>query len=110
MFMSDTSTEEMSATQSILVAENRDLRAKLEAVQEMLRAIHADEVDALVTENEGAPQVRTLAGADVAYRTFVEVMCQGAATIAADGTVLYCNRHFAELLRSPFEKTVGASM
>jgi PAS domain S-box-containing protein len=108
--MPPTSTEDISAPQSILVAENRDLRAKLEAVQEMLRAIRADEVDALVTEKEGAPQVRTLGGADVAYRTFVEVMCQGAATIAADGTVLYCNRHFAELLRSPFEKAVGASI
>jgi PAS domain S-box-containing protein len=76
----------------------------------MLRAIRADEVDALVTENDGAQRVRTLQGADVAYRTFVEVMCQGAATVAADGTVLYCNRHFAEVLRSAPEKTIGASV
>ena len=108
--MPDTSTKDNSSATSILIAENRDLRAKLEAVQEMLRAIRANEVDALVTEDSGAPQVRTLGGADVAYRTFVEVMCQGAATIASDGTILYCNRHFAELLRSPFEKTVGASI
>lgn len=75
----------------------------------MLRAIRADEVDALVTENQGTPRVRTLQGADAAYRTFVEVMCQGAATVAADGTILYCNRHFAELLRSPLEQTIGGS-
>lgn len=108
--MHDTSMQDDSPSQSTLAAENRDLRAKLEAMQEMLRAIRADEVDAVVTENGGAQRVRTLQGADVAYRTFVEVMRQGAATIGADGTVLYCNRHFADLLRSPLEQTIGASV
>jgi signal transduction histidine kinase len=37
-------------------------------------------------------------------------MCQGAATVAADGTILYCNRHFAQVLRSPLESTIGASI
>jgi len=108
--MHETSMQQNPATHSTLAAENRELRAKLEAAQEMLRAIRADEVDAVVTENGGAQRVRTLQGADAAYRTFVEVMCQGAATIAADGTVLYCNRHFADLLRSPLEQTIGASV
>src|SRR5688572_15163227 len=101
------STRETHAADDSLAAENRDLRAKLEAAEETLRAIRADEVDALVIKTGEAARVRTLEGADQAYRTFVEVMCQGAATVAVDGSILYCNRHFAELLRSPLEKTIG---
>jgi PAS domain S-box-containing protein len=99
-----------SATLNDLVAENRELRERLEAAEDTLRAIRADEVDALVVKHGDTEQVCTLQGADQAYRTFVEVMCQGAATVAADGSILYCNRHFAELLRSPVEATIGASI
>src|SRR5215212_4260995 len=103
--MQHTSTAERD-----LSAENEELRARLEAAEETLRAIRADEVDALLVKHGDSEQVCTLQGADQAYRTFVEVMCQGAATVAADGIVLYCNRHFAELLRSPLESTIGASI
>src|SRR5215213_2567631 len=99
-----------SMTQRDLLDENRELRARLDAAEETLRAIRADEVDALVVKHGDTDQICTLQGADQAYRTFVEVMCQGAATVAADGTVLYCNRHFAELLRSPLESTIGGSI
>src|SRR4051812_27277478 len=93
-----------------LAAENAELRARLEAAEEMLRAIRSDEVDALVVNQGGTERVRTLAGADESYRTFVEVMSQGAATVTGDGKILYCNRHFAELLRSPLEHTIGTSI
>src|SRR5215212_35997 len=76
-----------SMTQRDLLDENRELRARLEAAEETLRAIRADEVDALVVKHGDADQVCTLQGADQAYRTFVEVMCQGAATVSADGSV-----------------------
>src|SRR4051794_24515725 len=99
-----------TSSESQLVAENRELRAQLEAAEETLRAIRADEVDALVVRRGGCEQVRTLEGADQAYRTFVEVMSQGAATVAADGSIFYCNRHFAELLRSSPQVMIGSSV
>ena len=99
-----------SATQRDLEAENLDLHARLEAAEETLRAIRANEVDAVIVKQGDTEQVCTLQGADQAYRTFVEVMCQGAATVAADGSVLYCNRHFAELLGSPLDAAIGASI
>src|SRR5215204_4020789 len=103
--MQGTSMQSTSAIERDLDAENGELRARLEAAEETLRAIRANEVDALVVQEGDTEQVCTLHGADQAYRTFVEVMCQGAATVAADGSILYCNRHFAELLRSPLEST-----
>nr|MBA2623798.1 PAS domain-containing protein [Chthoniobacterales bacterium] len=100
----------MHRSSSDLETENRDLRARLEAAEEMLRAIRSDEVDALVIEQGGAERVRTLGGADEAYRTFVEVMCQGAATVATDGSILYCNPHFAQLLGRPVDRIIGSSV
>ncbi|MGO8931332.1 MAG: PAS domain-containing protein [Limisphaerales bacterium] len=48
----------------------------------------AGEVDALVMGEE----VYTLKGAETPYRLLIESMNEGAATLAADGTILYCNR------------------
>jgi PAS domain S-box-containing protein len=52
-------------------------------------------------------QVFTLQGAEYAYRALVEAMNEGAATLGADGTVLYCNQHLADLLGVPFEQIIG---
>src|SRR5438045_1495746 len=81
--------------------EAKRLRDRLMVAEETLRAIRGNEVDAVVVDTGGVDRVYTLGGADESYRTFVEVMRQGAATIAMDGAILYCNRHFADLMRSP---------
>jgi len=52
----------------------------------------------------------TLDGADHAYRTLVEAMNEGTATLGFDGTILYCNRHFAALLNIPLQALVGTSI
>lgn len=97
-------------TSGDLELENQKLRARLEAADETLRAIRSYEVDALVVGLSGKEHVFALGGADESYRTFVEVMPQGAITVSRDGTVLYCNRYFADLVRSPLERTIGASI
>ena len=80
-----------------LLVENHELRTRLEEAEELLTAIRAGSVDALVIEGPQGPQVYTLEGADQPYRTYVETMNEGAVTLSQDGTVLYCNRQFAEL-------------
>ena len=52
----------------------------------------------------------TLDSADHAYRTLVETMNEGTATLSFDGTILYCNRHFAALLKMPLQSIVGTSI
>jgi signal transduction histidine kinase len=37
-------------------------------------------------------------------------MFEGAATLSVDGTILYCNKSFAQLLSQPVEKTVGSNI
>ena len=88
--------------------ENERLRARLEELEETLRAIRSGEVDALVVETAGEDQVFTLKSADQTYRLMVEEMQKGAATLSADGVVLYCNPFLATLLDVPVEAMVGA--
>src|SRR5947209_16077570 len=88
----------------------RDLRARLKAAEDTLRAIRANEVDALVIGPGGKEEVRTLGGIDEPYRIFVEAMGQGAATLGDDGTILYCNAAFARMLDRPLEPIRGSSI
>ena len=76
-----------------------------------LRAIGAGEVDALVVS--GGPEgerVFMLSTADHPYRMFVENMHDGAATVSADGLVLYANRRLEELLACPRQSIVGSPL
>jgi PAS domain S-box-containing protein len=91
-------------------AEVQDLRRRLEEAEETLRAIRNGEIDALVVEGLDGERVYTLQGADQSYRSLVEAMHQGAASLSDDGTVLYCNRSFADLVKRPHEKVIGAAV
>lgn len=83
------------------------LRARLESAEETLRAIQSGEVDALMVSGRRGNQVVTLKGGEPAYRMLVEAMSEGAATLSRDGTVLYCNRGFAEMVCMPPGKITG---
>jgi PAS domain S-box-containing protein len=93
-----------------LAAEVQDLRARLLEAEETLRAIRRGEVDALVVEGTRGEQIYTLRGADHFYRIFLEAMHEGAATLTADGVILYCNRRFAEMVALPLEDVIGSSL
>ena len=97
-------------TQDQLLAENEDLRARLEEAEDTLRAIRSGEVDALVVSGAGGEQIFTLQGADHIYRLLIEDMREGALVLAEDGMVLYCNRRLAEILRVPLEDVISSSI
>jgi PAS domain S-box-containing protein len=75
-----------------------------------MQAIRHGEVDALVVSGVTGDQVFALEGADHAYRVLVESMKEGAVTVAHDGTILYCNRRFAEMVGAPLETVIGKSI
>ena len=91
----------------ILVEEVADLRARLAEADETLDAIRNGEVDAVVVPGPHGDQLFTLKGADNPYRVLIEEMNQGAVTLSVDGTILYCNRRFGELLKRSLEEIVG---
>lgn len=87
-----------------------ELRRRLAEAEETLCAIRAGEVDGLIIEAGGGPQVFTLKGADSVYRAMVEQMREGAANIDADGAILYCNPRLAEMIGKSQDQMVGATI
>jgi len=85
-----------------------ELTERLAASDATLRAIRDGEVDAVVVAaTPGDERVFTLASADRPYRTFVENMPGGAATVSGDGIVLYANAALADLLMFTDNTIVG---
>jgi PAS domain S-box-containing protein len=88
----------------------RELRNRLDAAEETVRAIQSGEVDALVVARAGGEQVITLAGAELAYRILFDQMNEGAVTLTRDGLIAYCNRRFADIVRTPLARVIGAPL
>jgi PAS domain S-box-containing protein len=93
-----------------LLEEIQALRNQLQESEETLNAIRRGEVDALVVNGQEGEQVFTLEGADHPYRLMVETMSEGAVTISADETLVYCNQSFALMVETPHERLIGTSL
>jgi diguanylate cyclase (GGDEF)-like protein len=88
-----------------------DVLARLAEAEDTLRAIGAGEVDGIVvSDGESGQRVFTLSTADRPYRMFVENMRDGAATLSADGIILYANRRLAAMLSCVPERIVGSPL
>ena len=104
------SMSEQPKTNQQLVAESRDLLERLREAEATLSAIRSGEVDALVVEGEGGLKVFALKDSDRPFRLLIEEMNEGAVTLTGDGSVSYCNRHFADLMECPLERVIGSSI
>lgn len=69
-----------------LAAENEALRLRLKDADEALTAV------------------------DQSYRTLAETMRDGALTLTAEGVILHANGRFAEMLKTPLNKLIGAPL
>ena len=94
----------MSQPMDLSPEEAERLRRRLEEAEETIRAIRLGEVDAFVMQSAESDRVFALEEAEKPYRLFVERMQQAAATLRGDGTIFYCNRRFAEMLRRPIDE------
>jgi len=90
--------------------ETQALKARVEELEETLRAIRMGEVDAVLVSSSQGDQVFTLQGAEHPYRLLVETIEEGAATLSDDGTVLYSNKSFAAFFGVPLERFIGAPL
>jgi PAS domain S-box-containing protein len=86
-----------------------ELEAALQEANETLDAIRNGDVDAVVVGGDEGQVVYTLESADRPYRVLVEQMREGAITLSGDGTILYCNQSFADLVGEPSQGMVGGS-
>jgi PAS domain S-box-containing protein len=87
-----------------------ELRARLKEPEEILRAIRQGEVDAFVVSEPTGEHVYSLRSPDALYRVMVEDMKEGAVALLPSGVVLYCNRHFARMMKVEREAVLGGSI
>jgi PAS domain S-box-containing protein len=97
-------------THQQLLDELQELKGRMMESEETLRAILSGEVDGLVVKTVEGDRVFTLSGAELPYRLMVETMNEGAVTLGADGTILFCNQRFANIIQGSMEKIVGSSI
>jgi PAS domain S-box-containing protein len=86
----------------------QELRRRLREAEDTIEAIQNGHVEALVVRGPGGgEQIYTLRSVDQPFRLMVEQMREGALTLSSDGTILYCNSRFAELVGLPSERIAG---
>lgn len=98
----------MIKTNEQLITENETLHSRLYEMEETLEAIRNGEVDAIIVSGKNGEQVYSVSSAEAPYRTFIEEMSEGAVTLAKDGTILFCNQRFADIVSSPYKKVIGS--
>jgi PAS domain S-box-containing protein len=90
-----------------LIAENAELRARLEEVEQTLRAINEGEVDAVIVTGSGGDRVFSLSEAENLHRLMVETMNEAGLAITSDGMVIFCNNRACTILGRPREQLIG---
>ena len=83
------------------------LRARLREAEQAIDAIRSGQVDALVLRSPDGETVYALETADRPYRVLVEQMAQGAATLDAEGLIVYSNPRLNLLLDVASDALVG---
>ena len=82
------------------------LHQKLREANDSLNAIKSGKIDALVIK-EKELKIYSDNTADKPYRILIENMHEGAVTLNEDGTILYCNSYFADMLKLKMQKIIG---
>ncbi|HEY2417822.1 MAG TPA: ATP-binding protein [Steroidobacteraceae bacterium] len=90
--------------------ENAELRERLAEAEGVIQAIRQGDIDAVVVSGADGDRVFTLEGSDHPYRTLVESMNEGAATLSEDGIILYSNPRLGTLLGTSPEKLAGTRL
>ncbi|XHH08761.1 MAG: PAS domain S-box protein [Candidatus Bathyarchaeia archaeon] len=90
-----------------LKLEIEHLQERLQALEESLASVCQGSADAIVVSTVDGDKVFTLTSEEQSYRVFVEQMLQGAVMLSGDGTVLYCNKAFADMVNDKAETIVG---
>ena len=104
---------DLSNTKEVLLS--LEIPSQSDEAEDVLRAISSGEIDAFVRQNQSTGEIVALQGTEEPYRLLLESMNEGALTLSHDGTILYCNSHFAELVNArskelagcPFQRYIG---
>jgi len=87
--------------------QNKMLQKQLREVKKSFTADKTENIDALVRSDKNKLTIYTEKAADKTYRTLVEKMHEGAVTVDEEGTILYSNVYFSNMVKFPLQKITG---
>lgn len=99
--MGKSGTRRKAKSNQELQHENERPRARLREAEAVLKITCEGKVD--------APVLSGREGSTESYRTFVETMNEGAAMVTPEGTIVYSNRRFADMVKMPPGKVIGSA-
>ncbi|MGZ4732415.1 MAG: sensor histidine kinase [Terriglobales bacterium] len=102
------STRKQSERQ--LRAELKRVQARMAELEATIQAIRSGDVDGIVVDGPQGSHIFTLQSPEEPYRILAERMNEGAATLTAAGTILFCNQRLAEMVGRPAEHLLGSPM
>jgi PAS domain S-box-containing protein len=93
------------------MSDNSELLIRIREHEDLVRALQGGEVDAVVVlEKEESARIARLQTDEPLYRTLVEALPQGVATVLADGTTVYANGHLASMIGVPAQSLLGQNL
>ena len=90
-----------------LLAENAELRSRLEEAEETLRAIREGEVDAVIVSGSKGDRLFALSETENLHRLMVETMNEAGLVTAPDGLLVFCNGRACALLGRSNDHLLG---
>ena len=100
-------TTKKTASRSRRSSRVRELTERVREQEGLVRALQAGEVDAVVVLQEGGATIARLMSDEPLYRTIVDTLPQGVATVLSNGTFVYVNQHLAKIIGSTPEALLG---
>jgi PAS domain S-box-containing protein len=97
-------------SQRQLRTELRRLHTRLAETEATMKAIRTGDVDGIVVEGPNGSRIFTLQSPEEPYRILAERMNEGAATLSADATILFCNQRLADMVGVPSERLLGSAL
>jgi len=92
------------------MAENAELRARLEEAEETLRAIREGEVDAVIVSGSKGDRVFALSESDNLSKLMVETMNEAGLAVTPDGLLVFANSRATVLLGRPKDQLLGHNL
>lgn len=93
-----------------LRAELKRVQAHVAELEATIKAIRSGDVDGIVVDGPQGSHIFTLQSPEEPYRILAERMNEGAATLNAEGTILFCNQRLAEMVGCPAEQLLGSPL
>lgn len=104
------SAGKLSTIETLLRSRLNHLAQTVREDKDLERALKSGEVDAIVVLQKSGAKLQRFVSDEPLYRTMVDELPHGAATVLTDGTIVYANRAMATMLTGANQELAGKDL